>query len=142
MFRLCFSALVAAILLLLTNTALMAKTEIEDMGCVNGGAYWNYENVHRIIIYVDGIISYLDEYPCGSGKWYERHRVSATPPATLTNPGVFTSTGTIEFHQAAATSGIITAGSGPERREFISNPTSMKLVISAPVAQSLMESLR
>jgi hypothetical protein len=141
MFRLCVLALVAVTLLLVTNTALKADTMVDDVGCVDGGAYWNYQMVHRIIIWDDNGLSYMEEVPCGSGKWHERGRVAGPPPTVLINPGVFTSTGTIEFHIAPNLAGIITEGTGPYDRRFVAAPSTTMLIISVPVVQSLVRTL-
>lgn len=141
MFRLCLSALVAATLLLCTSGALSAATTVDDLGCVDGGAHWDYQMVYRIVIWEGNDVSYLEEVPCGSGKWYERHRVAATPPTTLTNPGVFTSTGSIEFNVARNLAGTVTEGAGPDSRGFIAAPSTTTLIISTPVTQSLISTL-
>ena len=142
MFRLCFTALVAVILLSLSSIAARAETMADDRGCIDDedGRY-GYQKIHRIIIWEGNNLSYMEELPCGSGKWFERSRVSGYPPTTLNNPGVLTSSGTIEFSQNAPTAGIITEGTGPFNRGFMPIATSLKLIISAPVVQSLLTSL-
>ena len=80
MFRLCFAAFVAVILLSLSNVRVIAATQVDDQGCVQSGAEWDYQMVYRIVIWEDNKLSYMEEVPCGSGKWYERPNVTAVPP--------------------------------------------------------------
>jgi hypothetical protein len=135
MFRLCFSALVVAILLSLSGVRIMAGTvTIDDEGCIPGGERFGYQMIYRIVIWDGDNLSYLEEIPCGSGRWLGRGRVSGAPPTRLNNPGVLTSSGTIEFSQSSHTAGIITEGTGPDNRGFM--PIATQAGISIQMVQT------
>lgn len=144
MYRLCLAATVALVLFAGFRPLPKTETTIDDVGCIPGyimGEAYNWQDVYRIIIWDENGVTYLEEIPCGSNNWYERHNVHANPPTGLTNPGVFTSEGTVEFTASPNRAGIITPGTGPDDRDFVPDPSSGKLIISPPVVVSLLQSL-
>lgn len=141
MYRLCLAAIVAVVLFAGFQPLPKTETTIDDVGCIPGGEKYQYQNIYRIIIWDENGVTYLEEIPCFSNNWFERHNVHANPPSVLTNSGVFTSQGTVEFSAAPNRAGTITPGTGPTDRDFVPDPASSKLVISSPVVISLLQSL-
>lgn len=69
------------LLALITITALTAfhpvpkdESTLTDEGCFDGGTAYNYQMIHRIVIWNADTqtASYLEEIPCGSNNWFER----------------------------------------------------------------------
>lgn len=141
MYRPCLMAVVTAVLFAVSQTAHARNITITDEGCFDGGAMFDYQIIHRIVIWEDNNVSYLEEIPCGSGNWYERGVVLPYPYSGGTGTtGTLTSSGTIEFTASPNRAGIVTAGTGPDGRGFEWLPTSGKFIISAPVVESLLTS--
>ncbi|MBS1912857.1 MAG: hypothetical protein JST22_12790 [Bacteroidetes bacterium] len=138
-----FAALIAITALAAFRPMPKDESTWSDEGCFNGGAAYDYEMIHRIVIWNADTQtgSYLEEIPCGSNNWFERSNIHIAPPSSGGNPGVFTSSGTVEFMAAPDVAGVITPGTGPDHRGFVADPTSGKLVVSAPVVASVLQSL-
>ncbi len=141
MYRLFVVVMVAVSLLTAFRPMPETETVIDDVGCIYGDARFDYQMIHRIVIWEGNNLTYLEEVPCGSNNWFERHSTQSAPPSGTQNPGVFTSEGTVEFSATPDVAGTITPGTGPNGRGFAPDSTSGKLVISAPVVQSLLASI-